>query len=283
MPSFKPLPLLVSAVFLFAHLLLNTEASDLRRIHSLEARYSRAHSLGNNYHFSTRDGWQTVNVTNLQYKYRRDFVDDHQTDEGVDGVQGSDDIFGSIHSASSYGSYRSNSFGLARRASRKTFNPAPRPQSKAQAKAEAKSKVDAARESKDKNKTSSKASDKNNNKGSNKSSQDSSNDSGKGLTSSVKAILASLKGTGKAEPVTITWCVVFFTISAFALKPAAQVYWPRLGEPQLLAKSLMGTHSMSLSVLLSNEVLRTLQFRMRLLPVHSHWKDGRHDPNASNS
>jgi hypothetical protein len=31
--------------------------------------YSRAHSLGDSYKFNPRDGWQHVNVTNLQYKY----------------------------------------------------------------------------------------------------------------------------------------------------------------------------------------------------------------------
>ncbi|KZT12799.1 uncharacterized protein LAESUDRAFT_753837 [Laetiporus sulphureus 93-53] len=38
---------------------------------SLEKRYSTAHSLGDNYQFDPRDGWQTINITNLQYKYSR--------------------------------------------------------------------------------------------------------------------------------------------------------------------------------------------------------------------
>jgi hypothetical protein len=37
---------------------------------ALESRYSRAHSLGNSYIFDPQDGWQSVNVTNLPYKYR---------------------------------------------------------------------------------------------------------------------------------------------------------------------------------------------------------------------
>ncbi|KAF8974207.1 RlpA-like double-psi beta-barrel-protein domain-containing protein-containing protein [Flammula alnicola] len=36
-----------------------------------ESKYSTAHSLGDNYSFDPRDGWQSVNVTNLDYKYRR--------------------------------------------------------------------------------------------------------------------------------------------------------------------------------------------------------------------
>jgi len=37
-----------------------------------QSKYSKAHSLGDSYTFDPRDGWQHVNATNLQYKYRRD-------------------------------------------------------------------------------------------------------------------------------------------------------------------------------------------------------------------
>ncbi|EPQ59302.1 hypothetical protein GLOTRDRAFT_34542 [Gloeophyllum trabeum ATCC 11539] len=33
------------------------------------ARYTTAHSLGERYAFDVRDGWQSINVTDLQYKY----------------------------------------------------------------------------------------------------------------------------------------------------------------------------------------------------------------------
>ena len=36
---------------------------------ALERRYTTAHSLGDNYVFDPRDGWETVNTTNLAYKY----------------------------------------------------------------------------------------------------------------------------------------------------------------------------------------------------------------------
>lgn len=36
-----------------------------------ESKYTTAHSLGDEYNFDPRDGWQTVNVTNLDYKYKR--------------------------------------------------------------------------------------------------------------------------------------------------------------------------------------------------------------------
>jgi hypothetical protein len=36
-----------------------------------KSKYGRAHSLGDSYQFQPRDGWQNVNVTNLQYKYPR--------------------------------------------------------------------------------------------------------------------------------------------------------------------------------------------------------------------
>lgn len=35
------------------------------------SKYTRAHSLGDNYNFDPRNGWETVNITNLEYKYRR--------------------------------------------------------------------------------------------------------------------------------------------------------------------------------------------------------------------
>jgi hypothetical protein len=39
-------------------------------------KYARPHSLGDNYTFDPQDGWQTVNITNLQYKYQRSLVND---------------------------------------------------------------------------------------------------------------------------------------------------------------------------------------------------------------
>ena len=35
----------------------------------MKSRYSQAHSLGDSYTFDPRDGWQTINITNLPYKY----------------------------------------------------------------------------------------------------------------------------------------------------------------------------------------------------------------------
>ena len=37
-----------------------------------QSKYSLAHSLGDNYVFDPRDGWKSMNATNLQYKYPRD-------------------------------------------------------------------------------------------------------------------------------------------------------------------------------------------------------------------
>jgi hypothetical protein len=37
-----------------------------------KSKYTRSHSLGDSYTFDPRDGWQTFNASNLQYKYRRD-------------------------------------------------------------------------------------------------------------------------------------------------------------------------------------------------------------------
>lgn len=46
-----------------------------------ESRYITAHSLGDGYVFDPRDGWQSANVTNLQYKYGRSL--------GIEEVAGS--------------------------------------------------------------------------------------------------------------------------------------------------------------------------------------------------
>lgn len=198
MHTFKPISLLVSAAFLFVPLFQITEASDLRNMDSLEARYARAHSLGNNYHFRARDGWMTVNVTDLQYKYRRDSVeDDENEDEGDTGIldDGSD----------LEDPYDDDTFELAKRANKNvTFNPPSKAKAKAKTKGQA--KVAAAKSSK---KTSSKSTDKAGSKSSSKAakkpSSKSAKGSSKGIASSVKNILASLKGQGKAEPVAITW------------------------------------------------------------------------------
>ncbi|KZP12130.1 hypothetical protein FIBSPDRAFT_870621 [Athelia psychrophila] len=36
-----------------------------------KSRYSRAHSLGETYQFHERDGWQSVNITDMDYKYNK--------------------------------------------------------------------------------------------------------------------------------------------------------------------------------------------------------------------
>lgn len=58
------------AVFFLTLRVLAKQSTPVRAIS--ESRYTTAHSLGDNYKFDPRDGWQTVNVTNLQYKYPRD-------------------------------------------------------------------------------------------------------------------------------------------------------------------------------------------------------------------
>ncbi|KAF9452455.1 hypothetical protein P691DRAFT_660930 [Macrolepiota fuliginosa MF-IS2] len=44
-------------------------------------KYTRPHSLGENYMFDARDGWQMINITNLQYKYRRNHTDTRQPND----------------------------------------------------------------------------------------------------------------------------------------------------------------------------------------------------------
>jgi hypothetical protein len=48
-------------------------ATAIQSPHSIShSKYSKAYSLGDNYVFDPRDGWQSANVTNLGYKYARD-------------------------------------------------------------------------------------------------------------------------------------------------------------------------------------------------------------------
>jgi hypothetical protein len=61
--------ILLSVLFLFPFSVL-AATSSVRAVS--RSRYSRAHSLGDSYVFDPRDGWQSVNATNLQYKYPRD-------------------------------------------------------------------------------------------------------------------------------------------------------------------------------------------------------------------
>ena len=50
-------------------LVFATQSSSARAVS--ESKYTRAHSLDDNYSFDPRDGWYSINATNLQYKYRR--------------------------------------------------------------------------------------------------------------------------------------------------------------------------------------------------------------------
>jgi len=44
----------------------------------VEHKYAKAHSLGSGYSFDLEDGWQTVNVSDLSYKYRPRSTDIHR-------------------------------------------------------------------------------------------------------------------------------------------------------------------------------------------------------------
>lgn len=77
MPTPKRLYLVLLATFALANLILVVTAADLRTWHNtLEARYTRAHSLGDDYEFHPGDGWQTVNASSLHSQYPRDWSED---------------------------------------------------------------------------------------------------------------------------------------------------------------------------------------------------------------
>jgi len=63
---------------------LTTTASQVKSARAIsESQFEKAHSLGDNYVFDPRDGWQTVNVTNLQYKYERRSEIESQDDTSI--------------------------------------------------------------------------------------------------------------------------------------------------------------------------------------------------------
>ncbi|KAG5343045.1 hypothetical protein C0989_000035 [Termitomyces sp. Mn162] len=56
----------LSFAALFSFILIPALAAATAR-----SRYSEAHSLGKDYEFDPRDGWQTIKATDLSYKYPR--------------------------------------------------------------------------------------------------------------------------------------------------------------------------------------------------------------------
>ena len=174
MPSFKLLSATVLVLISGLALVPSTIAADLRTYHnSLESRYARAHSLGDGYQFDPRDGWETVNVTDLQYKYRRE--DTFELNDNEDEHESP------------------NSEGLVKR------------HKKAKSTHKSKSKSKSKSQPKHKNtKPKHKAKTTNHVKASTKDSTSTSKsvtDSG----SKLSKIVDSIKGGGKPEPVTITW------------------------------------------------------------------------------
>jgi hypothetical protein len=59
----------LTSFILSPSLVFAAQSSSARAV--FESKYTRAHSLDNNYSFDPRDGWQNISVTNLRYKYRR--------------------------------------------------------------------------------------------------------------------------------------------------------------------------------------------------------------------
>lgn len=179
-----------------------TVASDLRAYHnSLEARYSRAHSLGDNYQFDPRDGWQTVNASNLAYKYGDDddgggSDDDDDNDDGLDYDDELDDSDEDEHTHLNAFEKRAKS-ATSKSKPRSTKN-----KSKAKSKAKAKSP-----KSKAKAKSPSKAKSKASNKSTSKA-------KGTGFSASLQKVIDTIKGIGKPEPVAITWYVDVVTVLA---------------------------------------------------------------------
>ena len=59
-----------------------------------QSKYTVAHSLGDDYSFDPRDGWQAVNVTNLDYKYQ--FRKEHSPQRRGKGKSALGDAIGGV-------------------------------------------------------------------------------------------------------------------------------------------------------------------------------------------
>ena len=71
MASFRRLfPIVLSLLTLFLpHIVIAGVPYKTRPLH--KSRYTQTHSLGNSYTFDPRDGWQSVNVTNMARKHEK--------------------------------------------------------------------------------------------------------------------------------------------------------------------------------------------------------------------
>lgn len=147
-------------------LMTTSRAADISASQSsMERRYSTPHSLGDTYQFDPRDGWESVNITNLQYKYSRALADSLEDPDGPTIP-------------------RAHTKRASKKASKSsTKKTAKKPTSKA-----AKTIPKAAKITPKAAKTTSSA-----------------KSAANGLLGSVKSVVDSMKALGEPEPVTITW------------------------------------------------------------------------------
>jgi hypothetical protein len=76
MSHFARMSGIISAAFIISPCFTTAATPNHGTVHAVtRSHYSKAHSLGDTYEFDPRDGWQGANVTNLQYKYRRELND----------------------------------------------------------------------------------------------------------------------------------------------------------------------------------------------------------------
>lgn len=170
---------------------------------ALERRYSTPHSLGESYQFNSRDGWETVNVTDLAYKYARAEPEEELEPEDEEEDEHSPSI-----------EHHKRSSKLSKK---KTVGKLSKKSSKLSKKSTKKS---LSKKSSSKKSTSAKSK-----KSSSKSI--SSLTSASGLTGSLKSIINSMTATGSAEPVTITWYACFHS----CVMPQSSLHYDQVYGP----------------------------------------------------
>ncbi|KAI0677446.1 hypothetical protein C8Q78DRAFT_1149662 [Trametes maxima] len=133
---------------------------------ALERKYTTPHSLGNDYVFDPRDGWQTVNTTNLLYKYSGSHLDG---DDDGDDDDDNNSAGGSPLEAHDKRAHHFNPKKTVKKATKKASKQTPAKVAKASAK-----KLSAS-------------------------------SAGSVISGSLNKVVQSIKGIGTPEPVTITW------------------------------------------------------------------------------
>ncbi|PIL37244.1 hypothetical protein GSI_00937 [Ganoderma sinense ZZ0214-1] len=199
---------------------------------ALERRYTTPHSLGDNYVFDPRDGWQTVNTTNLLYKYQRRTITKHigydtEPDDDDDADSG-DSLLDSDASKEVRG-YTHGTRGV--NLSPPAINSTPRMKLVRRARISQSSSKAHKAQSKSKSTTKPKPKKPPTTQKDSKKDVINASSTQTGLLSSFRKVFQSIKPIGNPEPVTITWSfAAALTLAGWESKPECFKFLERCAE-----------------------------------------------------